>query len=725
MTDVDRNKIFVFDLETDNLNKSNRAFSASPYYKDNEVVNSGWAVVEVNPDTGDAFKKLGVCGVSRDTQPDDTERGTTIGYYPWLLCGHNVRYDIQFLRKCKTEDPLVTAVKSGDTTLWDTQFAEYLLSGHKDKMISLNKLAEKYGFEAKFDEVKEMWDSGYKTRDIDGEMLDNYVEQDVKITTDIALRQIALAYEYGMLDFILVQMRSLFVVSEYEWNGMYVAKAGIWNLEDKARKNANTARHWAFRHCTEYLEEVDLCNELMLNHTELNGSTAVAVIDEWFDIESVDKLKRLFFGGEFKIKYPVEIGTYKTGKKKGEPKYQNREFTYPLPAVIDPDTMPDAYLTPTGIKSRQAGKELTFKDVSLDDSTIEYLGCSGVGNLNLNRLLGHIQGYRDNKKLETTYCKAVRDYLFEDDGLLHGNLNVDNSATGRLTSSNPNMQNMPSKDDSEFKDVFVSRFENGRIGAVDFKQLEVVALAYLSGDEQLIDDLKNGRDIHTETGREAGLVDASGSMSHDVRRNIKGINFGTIYGAGVTKLTQQSGLGEVHVKRCIDALKKRYPKAFGRQYIHDISEALDLYAERLDRDDSGKRRYGNYIYQPTGRRIWLETAPSKTYPTGELEQEWPYTKMRNYPVQSLAADIVSVARILFYDVIQERMLQDKLLMINEVHDEIVFDLDNVATSEFQRVVDLVQERLLGELEYRFNLDKPFDLPLVLETGVGKTWREAK
>lgn len=715
---VNKDKIWVIDFEVDNLNEYNRAFSASPYYEDNKAVNYGACEVIVDPDSGETTEEFvvknfetGQCKGLEFTRGSET--------LPWLVCGHNIRFDISYIFKGSNSGKLLKVLESGESLLWDTQFAEYLLSGQKDKMLSLNALSEKYGFEPKHDEVKEMWDAGYKTRDIDPDVLDEYVKQDVKITKDIALRQIARAYEEGMLDFILFQMRSLFVVHEYEWNGMYVDEDKLKDIEAHALAARDDKEALVDFWLMELLGEEGILNNLR-KVRGLGLTEAQALFSEWFDIHSTDKIKRLIFGGPLELKIDEHIGTYKTGKKKGEPKYRKTTYTDKMKPFLNPRDIPEEHLTPKGVEKLRRGADITFKDVSLDDKSIEYIKDQVINDI-LKELLDGVVKYRDFDKLANTYCKGVRDYLFPD-GRIHCNLNVDNTPTGRLTSSNPNLQNIPSGDESEFKRIFTSRFPDGKIGTVDFKQLEVVGLAYLTQDPQLRDDLLNGRDIHTETARTAG-IDLTGSV--DLRRNIKGVNFGTIYGAGVRKLTQQSGLEEPIVRRCVEALKSRYPDAFGKKYIEALERELDLNAFELDRDAIGMKRFGNFVTQPTGRKIWIETVSSTTFGRGMPTQQWPYTCMRNYPVQSIAADIVSVARVLFYDVIRERSLQDKILMVNEVHDEIVFDIRDNADISFRFVVSEVEERLPKELERRLGLQREFDLPLKLEIGLGDSWKTGK
>jgi DNA polymerase I-like protein with 3'-5' exonuclease and polymerase domains len=723
LPEVDTTKIWVVDFETDNNNDENRAFSASPFYEGNGIVNGCWAVVDISREDGEFDVEYGVFNPERYRNEVPKEIGR-LDYLPWLLCGHNVRYDLHFLRMGGPDaDYYPKLVANGDITLWDTQFAEYLLTGQAEKMVPLNKLAEKYGLGAKHDEVKEMWDAGYKTREIDSDVLDDYVEQDVRLTTHIALQQIASAFESGMLDFILFQMRSLFVVSEYEFNGMFVEYDTLDRIKrSKEIEEALCAER--FYSC--FIKLAD--NKGILKNLAQDQGSSISDADEllrsWIDIDSPDKIKRLVFGGPLELDIKVEDGVYKSGKKKGQTKHKKVRYTDTWPTVVSPGDVDLSNLTPKGKEKAERGQDITFKDVSLDETAIQNLLRRGDLPPGVKELLESAMEYRDCNKIRTTYCQQVEDFMFSHDKCVHCNLNVDNTPTGRLTSSKPNMQNMPSKEDSEFKKIFSSRFPFGKIGTVDFKQLEVVGLAYLTDDPVLVDDLENGRDIHYETGREAGLWSDPSDMEPDTRKEIKRLNFGSIYGAGKKKLASQGTMNEATVSKCLEALKSRYSTAFGGDYIHNLEEVLDLHAYRLGRTDDGMRRYGNYLKQPTGRLIWIETQSSSSF--GSFASSvWPYTCLRNYPVQSLAADIVSVARVVFYDTIQEMEAGDEILMVNEVHDEIVFDIKNGWESAFKDIVEIVENRLPDVLSRVYNLPRRFDLPLVLEVGIGDSWKDAK
>lgn len=725
MNNVDSNKIWIIDFETDNFNDYNRAFSASPHYPDNKVVGTGVSEIIVDPETGRYAEKAGIKIEGGGDTLTSSGIGSVKNSYPWLIVGHYVRFDLAHWRKDWKgvgPNPVLEGLKSGDILLWDTQFVEYLLSGQHTKMVSLNDLAKYYGYGEKVEGISELWDAGYKTRDIDPDMLAEYLSQDVELTKKIFLEQIIRASEENLLNFILVQLRSLFVVHEYEYNGMYVDEKALRIIQIDAEHRKSLAETRSYDYLFREFRRQDIQRKIIDQITSLSQEDVDEALSGWWDINSTDKLKRLVFGGPIEGSVKVENGIYKTGKNKGCTKYKTERFTVDTEVQVAPEDVPDEYLTPKGREHKQAGKTLTWRDISIGDESIKYI--SGLWpkatSSHLSCLMDHVSYYRDYSKLVGTYCKGITDYTFPDQ-CIHSSLNVDNTPTGRLTSSGPNLQNIPSGDESDFKKIFRSRFKDGKIGTVDFKQLEVVGLAFLTDDVQLVDDLKNGRNIHEETAKTAGVATP---MTHDLRRRIKGVNFGTIYGAGVKKLTQQSGLPERTVQACVRALKERYPDAFGQEYIRRLTDFLDENPIKLGRDDHGMTLEGNYLIQPTGRKIWMETQRSDKLRFRGIAH-WPYTKLRNYPVQSIAADIVSIARILFYETIRSYEVEGGIKMVNEVHDEIVFDISPELEQKFELIVQEVEDTLPRELERRFELGREFDLPLELKMGLGDNWKESK
>lgn len=741
----DRSIIWTFDLETNNKNKDNRAFDASPFYEYNQIVAGCWMESKIvdgaqhersarifHRAVGDESAKLLDENEFIFPKPffmDAWNEKLNIDA-PWFLCGHNVLFDLQYMRRIwegAVPCALFDCLKAGTTLLWDTQLAQYLLSGQKDRMLSLNQVSEIWGLPSKLEGVKDLWDAGIETEDIDPETLVRYLYRDTELTEAIAKRQIAYAYDIEMLPFIEEQMRSLFVIGEYQHNGMQIENSMLESITERAAEEMDRAREGY-----ELLLEAALLEEAHCTQDYLDAAVGVALGNDGMDrflkditnISSSKHLKHALAGVAEEVEIRVPNSTYKSGQKKGQVKYSRVKVTIPwskiyAPVDLSSGNVPDICLTETGKKKKEVGGDLKPQHLSLGESALkEY-------TKNMNSCLGdavqEYHKYKVQEKVKNTYCKSLDEYRF-DNGKIHPSYNTTVTPTGRISCSEPNLQNIPTDEDIGLKRVFTSRFDEGLIATVDFKQLEVVALAYLSGDEQLQKDLKDGVDIHETIGKIAGF---GTSMQPELRRTIKGIVFGSIYGAGVEILVEQSGWDLNDVIRCKEALSTRYPRAF-RDFSSYVGETLRKGKVIVGRNDIGNARYGSYLPTPSGRIIYFETQRGGAY--DKDAEVFKYTNRRNWPVQSFAYDIVSVARVLFYEETQRRVKDGDLeiLMINEVHDEIVFDLGRRdAVPKFERILQQVEDYLPEALMEAYDLPEPFPLPLKIEYGTGENWMEAK
>jgi DNA polymerase-1 len=316
--------------------------------------------------------------------------------------------------------------------------------------------------------------------------------------------------------------------------------------------------------------------------------------------------------------------------------------------------------------------------------------------------------YRKVQKEYSTYAEKLPSLIWPD-GKVHPKLHQTSTNTGRLSCASPNMQNWPS--DSEVKAIFVSRFKGGKIVAFDFKQMEVIALAYLSQDAQLLEDVLNGRDIHEETGK---VVFGGRKMTKEERRIVKTVNFGLAYGGGAKVLALQAKIPEEQAKQIIDAFYHRYPDVYGWQQenIHMVNEGAAYMGHYL----KGNGVMSSILPSVTGRRYLF----TETFAPQWMDRPFSFspTEIKNYPVQGLAtADIVPMMMGKLLRELKKNRFEAKL--VNQVHDSILLD---VPEKELDKVVEC--GRMVLESNYFEEVfGVPF-LPLKVSIGIGDNWLEA-
>lgn len=297
--------------------------------------------------------------------------------------------------------------------------------------------------------------------------------------------------------------------------------------------------------------------------------------------------------------------------------------------------------------------------------------------------------HRTLAKLKSTYLDALPKLINPDTGRIHTSFNPVGSSTGRLSSSDPNLQNIPIKtaQGRRIREAFVPE-EGYILLSADYSQIELRLLAHFSGDESLTDAFINGSDIHNRTASEIFGV-SEDLVTPDMRRLSKNINFGIIYGISAFGLAKQLGTSVSIAKSYIDEYFKRYGKV--REYI-DQSVALAQsrgYAETI----LGRRRYiPELLSGDRNRRGFGERAAMNT------------------PIQGSAADIINIAMIRIHDKLQSGL---KSRMILQVHDELLFE---VIENETQELTQMVK----SEMEGAYDLS----VPIKVEIGKGSNWAEA-
>jgi DNA polymerase-1 len=329
-------------------------------------------------------------------------------------------------------------------------------------------------------------------------------------------------------------------------------------------------------------------------------------------------------------------------------------------------------------------KKTKTKQYSTDEETL-------ISLKDRHPIAGKILEYRSLKKLLSAYIESLPTLINRHTGKIHTSFNQAVTTTGRLSSNNPNLQNIPIRDarGREIRKAFIPSDDEHVLLSADYSQIELRLMAHLSKDQAMIEAFGQNEDIHTATAAKIYHVDIA-DVSKEQRSKAKTANFGIIYGISVFGLAQRLNISRTEAKELIDGYFNSYPK---------VKEYMD--ATILDAQRNG---YAETIF---GRRRYLRDINSGNAIMRGMSER----NAINAPIQGTAADIIKVAMIAINKIFKEKNL--KTAMILQVHDELVFDVYKPELDEVKRIV-------VDEMQNAVQLS----VPLTVECGVGANWLEA-
>ena len=310
---------------------------------------------------------------------------------------------------------------------------------------------------------------------------------------------------------------------------------------------------------------------------------------------------------------------------------------------------------------------------------------------NENPIVKDILDWRQLIKLQNTYVEALPNQVDKATKRIHTDYMQTVAATGRLSSNNPNLQNIPIRTERgrQIRKAFVARDENYTLLSADYSQIELRIIAALSGEENMILAFKNNEDIHKSTASKVFNVPLE-EVTREQRSHAKTVNFGIIYGVSAFGLSNQTSLSRSESAALIEAYYQTYPKL--KSYIQDQIESA---------------REEGYVQTILGRRRYLKDINSQNaIVRGAAERN-----AVNAPIQGSAADIIKIAMINIHKKLTAENWKSRMLL--QVHDELVFDVHN---SELEKIQPMIKH----EMEIAFSLE----VPLEVEIGQGKDWLEA-
>jgi DNA polymerase-1 len=305
-------------------------------------------------------------------------------------------------------------------------------------------------------------------------------------------------------------------------------------------------------------------------------------------------------------------------------------------------------------------------------------------------IITKVLNYRGLKKLLTTYVEALPLLVNKNTGRVHTSFNQAVASTGRLSSNNPNLQNIPVREERgrEIRKAFVPA-EGHLFLSADYSQIELRLMAHLSRDRNMIDDFLSGNDIHSATASKIFKVEISG-VTREMRSRAKTANFGIIYGISSFGLSERLNIGRKEAKDLIDGYFASYP-------------GVKSYMEESIR----KARESGYVTTMFGRRRYLPDIHSRNQVVrGNAERN-----AINAPIQGSAADIIKIAMVRVHDRLKKENYRSKMIL--QVHDELIFEAD-------LNELDSLKEMVIHEMSNAVRLD----VPLKVDWGTGKNWLEA-
>lgn len=742
----------VFDSETENFHYKKRF--ASQFYHKNWVVMRGW---KRQDDTRAYLEHF-------PTKPAQKsylkiEKDITV------LVGHNVKYDLLW----EWDNPELQAFFRRGGRIWCTQYAEYLIHAAEPKyhMNAMDDLAEKYGGRKKVDAVKDLWDRGFKTSEIDSDLLADYLigtkaekynSGDIGNTEKIYLGQLAIAEKLGMTAMILARMDGLCCTTEMEWNGLKIdvkeAECRTKELEDELEILEEQLQsslpefppeftfNWGSKHhisCLIFGGAIQY--KKRAPYRDANGKwarkNAVAL---WPLFEGVPINPELCVKGTQDDRYyqnNISQDVYTSGYRKGEPKFKRvkvkgarkTKFQWyyidmPGYAVPKPDWALKLDDARGGALYGTAEEILEEVAVTTDEPFLKQF----LRRQNIVKDLGTYYLRYDPKKDKYT---GMLTCVMPHEHIVHHNLNHTNTVTTRLTSDKPNLQNIPRSGTSLVKKLFCSRWgAAGEMIEIDYSQLEIVVQGLLSKDKQLIKDLIAKIDFHCkrvaakfnipydkafklckdETGADFKLWKSR-------RTGCKEFSFQRSYGAGAPKISLTTGMPVEEVKTMIRLEDEMYPGII--KYNASVESAVKKSSKPFkDFTRGGKIYYKGYYQVPTGTRYSFRTydAPDWLQDRG-IDQNFKPTEMKNYPVQGTGGEIVQIVLgKLWRHFNKLNNYNQRALLCNTVHDCVWADSNKEVTKQVATDMRRIMEDVPKYLKELYGLDCPVPFPVEVETG---------
>lgn len=758
------NKIMFIDLETGVREYCGQ--KASAFNPENYVVMVGQAIDEKPYDglvtggrlePGEDFLKI----------PDDV----------WLLVAHNSPFEMSwFLHRQRPE--IMKFLKRGGR-VFCTAYAHYLLSNQRDTYPALDYIAPMYGGTHKVDGIKLLWEQGYMTEDIDPALLAEYLlgpEGDIENTRKVFYGECQQLQERGMWQMSLERMEGLLSNCFAMDAGLHVdtgvAYARLEEMQQqfdglaKSFRNARLAmgmpedcdfKETSDYHMSAWLFGGPVKYKARVPRTDQEGNPIYVKADcyqfgdtlVWADGMSPQQFEKcvLEYGDALR---------FKAGKNKGKPKVISAnttevamkwgELIWQCPGIAPLRTLPkDIRET---FEDTYTGKRKLVDGSLVYSTAAEPLASLAAQNLEpaAKQLLTDLQTWaRLDKDIGTYYLRREYDaagnvvktsgmlQYVGPDGIVHHNLNVTATSTGRLSAGRPNLQNLPRGDSnalytSQVKEMFTSRFgSKGVIASIDYKALEVVALACFTQDKNLIQALLDGTDMHCLrlsaklNEAYAAVLKACTDEEHpehakykELRTHIKPPSFAYQYGATARGISFSTGMPLEEAEAFVENEKRLFPGVeawYSDVVMPTVEGSIKRHREQME--DGTWRLFGTGTWQsPGGTTYEFRQYPKRRWVDGQRldVMEFKPTQMRNYPIQGESSFFVQgICGLVIRWLIANDFFGGRVVYINTVHDALYFDMhEDLVPIVLPQIVQIMQylPKYFTE-KYGYNLNVPF------------------
>jgi DNA polymerase I-like protein with 3'-5' exonuclease and polymerase domains len=567
----------------------------------------------------------------------------------------------------------------------------------------MSTAASRYDLVGKDDLIGRYLADGKNVDDIPDHELTEYLRYDLCLTYVIARYQILEARARGMFRLILTQCQATMALANMEYNGIQVCPATLAGTLAQAKATIAGSE-------SSFRTLAGVCGEgrpdLLRSFTDNTGPT-------WprnLSLSKTSLIQAMIYGGEYEYEwaYRKSPASKRNSVHKETVKYEPLFRGTTTPAM------------------RTKGGDLSVSDEALE----EISKLSSSLSPSQTSLVILLRDCRLAEKIESTYVHGITSNTFN--WKLHGSINQVTTDTGRLSSSSPNLQNFPNETTYGLKDCFVSRFPGGKLVEADFKQVEVVALAYLVGPGKLREAVCRGEDIHENTAR----IVYGRLPSPAEKRLIKGVNFGLIYGGGAAAISAQTGVMESVVKTVMKAFYHLYPEvaAWQKDIVEMVGRDTRVFGSITGHSKKAvpiKTFMATYnAISPAGiGRCYVFTEGDNPHANAKWAAATKQhavnvkpTVIKNYPVQGLATgDIVPmVLGNLWRRLMRNKDWYAHIKLVNTVHDSFLMDVHpdfvDVAVKLANDCIKNTPELL--EKTYGIN---DWELPVKCEIKVGPNW----
>lgn len=752
--------IMHIDLETQN--HEYYGSKASPYCPDNYVVESAW---RVDTTQADGTVTVGTTQSVRYNSRAEFLRGNSrvgggtwfnIPEDCWLIVAHNAAYEISWFLTYQRQQFEAFLKRGG--RVFCTMHGHYIASDFQDLYPSLDETAPKYGGTHKVDGVKLLWEQGVLTSDIDPYLLHDYlVNGDIPNTALCFYGQCSIFAERGQMQMVWERMDAMLSWAYCEFYGLFVNMPVAQQNQAEQEQRIQELR----QQLQQYLPK-DLPDEFEFNY----GSNY--------------HMSALVYGGPIRydmkvpydppkfVKVEVQDGVYKAGKNKGLPKFIKVDSEEPLlkwgkgiynfPGIVNIQDLPQHLQEKYSERGEFRGAQ-TLPDGSPVYSTsgdaMNGLAAQGFEFAKLVNELAALEKDTGTYYLRTEYNKdgsvkkvsGMLQYVIpaseDGSGIIHHRLNTCSTVTGRLSASNPNLQNLPRDGTSRVKQMFTSRFgEQGRITEVDYSALEVVMSCVHTGDLKLLELLQKDTDMHCYrlAFKEGKSYEEMYQLCHDAsgpdykywkqqRTDIKPPSFAAQYGATAKGIAFATGCTVEYAQSFLDNEAKLFPTTIGfRDVVRAEVErtgALEPMLREQCEDGQWRLYRRGYWTSPAGTRLSFRQKLQWQVPEGGGRKvqvmDYKGTELANYWCQSEAFFLMAVAA---GQVLRRLLAKDwfggKVCLVTNVHDALYLDSADEETAVLagNLVKDAMEEapRRIAALWPNYGIISQVPFPAAAEHG---------